>query len=275
MEQPLSGKKISVIGVGSMGGALVAGLLRDGLTLPENIFVADPLLDRGTVVAEDYGVNCTQSNLECIENADIIFLSVKPQVMSDVLDELAGKVPSRALVISIAAGFPLERIIDEIKHDHVIRAMPNTPGKIGQGITAWVATDGVNEFQQAQAQAILGGLGKTVAFDDEEWLDMVTALSGTGPAYVLLFMEALVDAGVRMGFSRAIAEKLVFQTVRGTVEYAESSGTHLAQLRNEVTSPGGTSAEALNILERGHVRFDISEAVQAAYRRSIELGKSQ
>jgi len=156
-----------------------------------------------------------------------------------------------------------------------VRAMPNTPAQIGAGITVWTATKVVSETERGQAQALLGALGEEIYMDDEKYLDMATALSGTGPAYVFLFMEALIDAGVHMGFSRRDAEKLVLQTVRGSVDYAKQSGNHQAVLRNQVTSPGGTSAEAIYELEKGGLRTVISDAVHAAYRRSVELGNEQ
>jgi len=150
--------------------------------------------------------------------------------------------------------------------------MPNTPAQIGQGITVWTATPEVPEAQHEQARMLLGALGDEIYMDDERYLDMATALSGTGPAYVFMFMEALIDAGVHMGFSRRDAERLVMQTIRGSVAYAEASGLHPAQLRNQVTSPGGTSAEAIYHMEKGGLRTVISRAVWAAYRRSVALG---
>lgn len=270
--QALSGKRVAVIGIGAMGSALIEGLLRDGMTLPEAINAADPVPERGEKAAASYAVNFTEDNIEAVKEVDIVFLSVKPQVMLPVLRGLKKKVPSRALVVSIAAGITLEQIVTTLDHPTVIRAMPNTPGKVGQGMIAWVATEQVNEFQRVQAQALLGGLGKTMYFDDEKYIDMVTALSGSGPAYVLLFAEAMIDAGVRMGLPRDVAQQLVYQTIGGTVKYADETGTHPAQLRNEVTSPAGTTAEALNVFEAHGLRFAVSQAVEAAYKRSLELG---
>jgi pyrroline-5-carboxylate reductase len=150
--------------------------------------------------------------------------------------------------------------------------MPNTPAQIGQGITVWTASDDVPAEQRRQAEIILGALGEQVFVDDEDYLDMATALSGTGPAYVFLFMEAMVDAGVHLGFSRHVAEKLVLQTVKGSVEYVLHSPNHLARLRNQVTSPGGTSAEALYFLDKAGFRTALSRAIWAAYQRSRALG---
>ncbi len=270
--QALSGKKVAVIGVGSMGSALIAGLLRDGMTLPDLIRIADLDIDRREKVAQRYGVTASVSNENAVLEADIVFLSVKPQVMQPVLVELHNKIPPRALIVSIAAGITLKQITETLEHPTVIRAMPNTPGKVGQALVAWVSTPDVNEFQRMQAQALLGGIGKTMYFENESDIDRVTAISGSGPAYVMLFIEALIDAGVRLGFSRAVAQQLVYQTVYGTVMYAQESGLHPAQLRNEVTSPAGTTAEALHVFEEHRFRFAISEAVAACYQRSLELG---
>jgi pyrroline-5-carboxylate reductase len=166
----------------------------------------------------------------------------------------------------------MRRIADDLLNARVVRAMPNTPGQIGQGITVWTAAPGVQELQHRQAEALLGALGEQIYVEEERFLDMATALSGTGPAYVFLFMEALVDAGVHMGFSRRDAEKLVLQTLRGSVEYALESKLHPAELRNQVTSPGGTTASALYQLEKGGLRTVIARAIWAAYQRSAELG---
>jgi len=154
----------------------------------------------------------------------------------------------------------------------VVRVMPNTPARIGQGISVWTATAEVPDLQREQARALLKALGEEIYVDDEGYLDMATALSGTGPAYIFLFMEAMIDAGVHMGFSRHVAEKLVIQTMRGSVEYMAQSGQHPAMLRNEVTSPGGTSAEAIYHLEKGSLRTVVARAIWAAYQRRVGRG---
>jgi pyrroline-5-carboxylate reductase len=151
--------------------------------------------------------------------------------------------------------------------------MPNTPGQIGQGMTVWTASPEVKTAQREQAETLLGALGDALYVDEEQYIDVATALNGTGPAYVFMFMEALIDVGVHLGLSRRDSERLVLQTMRGSVEYAIQSGTHPAELRNQVTSPGGTSAAAIYELEKGGIRTVIADAVWAAYRRSIELGK--
>lgn len=268
----LSEKQIAFVGSGVMGEAMIKGLLRQELVPAENIIASDILAQRGEALTRLYGIKSTTSNREAVQDREIVILSIKPQVMGEVLHELRGGIRRHALVLSIAAGVPLDTITDELGHDAVVRAMPNTPGQIGEGITVWTATDRVTEEQLGDAQAVLGALGEAIRVDHENEIDMATALSGTGPAYVLLFMEAMIDAGVHLGFSRRVAERLVLQTMRGTIEYARQSPRHPATLRNEVTSPGGTSAEALYHMEKGGLRIVISRAIWAAYQRSVALG---
>jgi pyrroline-5-carboxylate reductase len=171
------------------------------------------------------------------------------------------------------AGSRIKVIAEGLGHSAVVRVMPNTPAQIGEGMSVWTATSSVGEQQRAQAQTILKALGEEVYLDDEDYLDMATALSGTGPAYVFLFMEAMIDAGVHLGFSRRVAEQLVLQTIRGSVDFARQLVAHPAELRNMVTSPGGTSAEALYQLEKGGFRTVLSRAIWAAYQKSKYLGE--
>jgi pyrroline-5-carboxylate reductase len=180
-----------------------------------------------------------------------------------------------ALVLSIVAGASIDKISHGLQHATVVRSMPNTPAQIGEGITVWTAAAQVTGEQKEMARQILGALGQEIFVEEENYLDMATALSGTGPAYVFLFMEAMVDAGVHLGFPRRIAEQLVAQTLRGSVDFYQKNEEHihLARLRNQVTSPGGTSAEALYYLEKAGFRTAISRAIWAAYERSVELGK--
>jgi pyrroline-5-carboxylate reductase len=192
-----------------------------------------------------------------------------------VLTGLHGALPTAALALSIVAGATIERLADGLAHTRVVRAMPNTPAQIGQGITVWTATPEVSEGQRKQAQLILGSLGEDIFMDDERYLDMATALSGSGPGYVFMMMEAMIDAGVHLGFSRQIATRLVTQTIRGSVAFAEQSNKHVAELRNQVTSPGGTTAEALYHMEKGGLRTVISRGIWAAYQRSVALGQGK
>jgi pyrroline-5-carboxylate reductase len=196
-------------------------------------------------------------------------------VLKSVIPQVRGHLRRQDVGLSIVAGAPLRLLSDGTAHAAFVRAMPNTPGQIGQGITVWTATPEVCGTCLDQARTILGALGEDVFVEDEDYLDMATALSGTGPAYVFLFMEAMIDAGVHLGFSRRVATQLVMQTMTGAVAYARQSDRHVAELRNQVTSPGGTSAEALYYLEKGGLRTVISKAIWAAYQRSIALGKGK
>ena len=268
----LNGLRIAFIGAGAMGEAMVQGLLKQGMADKERLVAADPSPERGQILHERYGIETTADNATAARGASLIVLAVKPQVLPAVLSSLKGKIPSGALVLTIVAGARIETVVNGLAHASVVRSMPNTPAQIGEGITVWMASASVSLDQREQAKMLLRALGDEVEAKDEDELDMATALSGTGPAYVFLFMEALVDAGVHLGFSRQVAEQLVAQTVRGSVDFYRASPSHLARLRNQVTSPGGTSAEALYYLEKAGFRTAISRAVWAAYQRSVSLG---
>lgn len=268
----LNEKALAFVGSGVMAEAMIKGLLRQGLVVPEQIVASGPRPERGQELFDRYAVRTTADNVQAVSGADIVVLSVKPQMLCRVLEQLAGHVRRDALVLSIVAGAKMATIQRMLGVPTVVRVMPNTPAQIGMGISVWTATEATSEAQRAQALAILQALGEEVAVDEEGYLDMATALSGTGPAYVFLLMEAMVDAGVHLGFSRHISERLVIETLRGSVEYARQSPRHLAALRNQVTSPGGTSAEALYHLEKGGLRTVLSRAIWAAYQRSRTLG---
>jgi len=267
-------KKITFIGPGVMAEAMIAGLIRQKLAKPENIQAAGPRVKRGEMLHEKYGIQSTTDNAAAAADADVVVLSVKPQRLTEVMNGLP-KVRPDALVLSIVAGATIQKISTNLKHKAIVRSMPNTPGQIGEGITVWTASHETSENQQQIARQILGALGDEVFVEDEAYMDMATALSGSGPAYVFLFTEALIDAGVHMGFPRRIAEQLVLKTIRGSVDYYYHAERHPATLRNQVTSPGGTSAEALYYLEKAGFRTAISRAVWAAYQRSLELGKEK
>lgn len=272
----LQGKQVAFIGPGVMAEAMIAGLLRQGLVAPEAIVAAGPRPERLDALARRYGIRTTTDNAAAVAQADLVVLAVKPQQLDKALGQIGpGCLAAGALVLSIVAGAPIARIAQALEHAAVVRAMPNTPAQIGAGITVWTASPEVDEVQRAMAEQVLRALGETVYVEDEGYLDMATALSGTGPAYVFLFMEALVDAGVHLGFPRRIAEQLVVHTVLGAAEFyrRQQGQVHLAHLRNQVTSPGGTSAAALYYLEKAGFRTAISRAVWAAYERALELGR--
>lgn len=266
------GQTVGFIGSGVMGEAMIGALVNQHVVEPNQVFASDVLEARGKELEGRFGVRWTTDNAQVARESDLLVLSIKPQVLDKVLRELhlAGREPK--VVLSIIAGVHIQQLSEGLYNPNVIRAMPNTPARIGQGITVWTATNEVPMAQREQARAILCSFGQEVFVDNEDYLDMATALSGTGPAYVFLFMEAMIDAGVHMGFSRRVAEQLVIQTMRGSVEYAAATGEHPAALRNQVTSPGGTSAEAIYHLEKGGLRTVIARAVWAAYQRSVALG---
>src|SRR5687767_2272971 len=267
-------KKIAFIGPGVMAEAIITGLLRKKLARPENIIASGPREERGTELNKKYKIKTETDNATAASQADVVVLSVKPQRLSEVMKGLY-KIRPEALVLSIVAGASIQKISKALKHQAVVRSMPNTPGQIGEGITVWTASARTSQEQREMAQQILRALGEEVFVEDESYLDMATALSGSGPAYVFLFTEALIDAGVHLGFPRRIAEQLVLQTIKGSASFYEQAGRHPATLRNQVTSPGGTSAEALYYLEKAGFRTAISRAIWAAYQRSLELGKEK
>lgn len=270
----LTNTTVAFIGSGVMGEAMIKALLARQLVQPTQLIASDPHPDRCEELRRLYGVKVTTDNTLAVKKADIVVLAVKPQVMPKVLPELKRACEPTTLMVSIAAGVTLQTLMNGLENPHVVRAMPNTPSQIGMGMTVWTAAPSVNESQIAQARVLLGAFGDEMYAEDERFLDMATALNGTGPAYVFMFMEALIDVGVHMGLSRRDAERLVLQTMRGSVEYATQSKLHPAELRNQVTSPGGTSAEAIYELEKGGLRTVIAEGVWAAYRRSRELGEA-
>jgi len=265
--------RISVIGPGAMGEAMIGGLLRQELVAPDHVLVSHPREERRRELQARYGVGVSADNGEAAHWGRVIILAVKPQMLKRILPPLRGTLREGDLAISVVAGATIGGIAAALDHPTIVRSMPNTPAQIGEGMTVWAAAPEVSEQQRGWARTVLGALGRELEVDNEHYLDMATALSGTGPAYFFLMMEAMVDAGVHMGLPRRVAEELVQQTMLGSVRFAQQSGAHPAQLRNAVTSPGGTSAAAISELERGGMRTVLSDAVWAAYRRSVELGK--
>jgi len=264
---------IAFIGPGVMAEAILARLLGRGGLSPGSVWMGGPRAERLEQLRERYQIRTTTVNREAVQGADLVAITVKPQTLPEVLQGLKAEIPDQALVLSIVAGASLSSLIAGLQHRSIIRAMPNTPAQVGAGITVWTATPEVSQTQRELARSVLSALGDEIEVDQEDYLDMATALSGTGPAYVYLFMEAMIDAGVHMGFPRRIAEQLGRETIRGSLLYYERSPSHPARLRNEVTSPGGTSAEALYYLEKAGFRTALARAIWAAYERSVELGK--
>jgi pyrroline-5-carboxylate reductase len=278
---PLSNTRLAFIGCGVMAEAIIAGLLRKKLVGPDQIAGSHPRQARREELHVKYGIEMFEQNREAALDAapaeanggSLVVLAVKPQRLRRVLEELKGALIKGQLVVSVVAGAKIETIAGELLHQSVVRTMPNTPAQIGEGVTAWTASSEVTEQQERQVCAMLDALGKTVRVENEHQIDMATALSATGPTYIFLVMEALVDAGVHMGFSRHVAEELVHQMMLGSVLFAKESHKHPAELRNMVTSPGGTSAEAIYQMEKGSLRTVLSKAVWAAYQRAEALGR--
>ncbi len=284
--ETLQGTRLSVIGCGAMAEAIIAGLLKKNLVKTEQVVGSHPRKDRREELQKKYWIRILESNKDAVafgqepagvnegdQSTSIVILTVKPQRLGTILRELKEAVQVNQLVISIVAGARIETIADDLQHRSIVRAMPNTPAQIGQGMTVWTATPEVTEAQQRQIHMIFGALGRELQVEEEKMIDMATALSATGPTYTFLVMEALIDAGVHMGFSRHVAEELVVQTMLGSVLFARESHKHPAELRNMVTSPGGTSAEAIYQMEKGSLRTVLSKAVWAAYQRAGSLGR--
>ena len=280
LRNPLHQARLAFIGCGVMAEAIIAGLLRNQLVSAEQIVGSHPRLARREELYAKYGVRMFEDNREAAVAAhpagertgSLLIIAVKPQRLRKVLQELKGSVHADQLVVSIVAGARTEEIASELCHPAVVRTMPNTPAQIGEGMTAWTATEEVNDSQEREVCAMLEALGKALRVENERQIDMATALSATGPTYIFLVMEALVDAGVHMGFSRHVAQDLVQQMMLGSVLFARESQKHPAELRNMVTSPGGTSAEAIYQMEKGSLRTVLSKAVWAAFQRAEALG---
>ena len=267
--------KIAFIGGGVMGEAMISGLISKGSAEPEAITVSDIDRQRLKFLGEKYRVRCISDNRKAVRESNTVVLSVKPQTLAEVTEGLQGILQPGQLVLSIIAGASIKTLNQRLKHDAIVRVMPNTPAQIGEGISVWTATEAVSQTQKKAAQTILSALGKEIYVDNEKYIDMATAVSGSGPAYIFLIIEALTDAAVHIGMPRGMASELVLQTVLGSAHFAQASGKHLAELRDMVTSPGGTTAEGLLRLEKGGLRAILSQAVIAAYEKAQNLGREQ
>ncbi|MDP9481837.1 MAG: pyrroline-5-carboxylate reductase [Chloroflexota bacterium] len=270
---PLASRTIATVGSGVMAEAMIAGLLRGQLVEPGQVIASHPRIERREHLAREYGIRVVAGNVEAVEGADVVLLAIKPQMLAKVGREIGPRLRRGQLVLSVIAGATTRALTGHLGHKQVVRSMPNTPARLGRGVTVWYATPETTADQRAQASALLGALGMELEVDDEKLVAMATAVSGTGPTYVFLMMEALIDAAVHLGFPRHIAHDLVIETLEGSTLFAKQSGLHPAELRNMVTSPGGTSAAALHELESGRLRTVLSEAVFAAHRRTLELGE--
>jgi len=268
----LQGRRVACIGAGNMAEAMCGGLLRGGHVSAGQLMVSDILPGRLTHSTETYKIATAEKNAEVAAWADVILLAVEPQVLDEVLREIASVVDDSKLVLSVAAGYPLARLQRYLPGTRrLVRAMPNTPSSIREGITALAYAAQLADEDVRTAKALFDPIGKVVEVD-ERALDAVTGLSGSGPAYVYVMIEALSDGGVKMGLPRATAELLAAQTVAGSACMVIESKEHPATLKDRVASPGGTTIAGLHELERGRLRATLISAVEAATKRSTELG---
>ena len=264
--------RIGFIGGGVMAEAMIRGLLAHGLATPAEVMVGEVLPDRRAFLESLYGLCATDSNVEAAAGKEIIVLAVKPQQAHEAMSSLRGALPVSSVILTIAAGVRIQSIADATGHRSIARVMPNMPAQIGQGMSVWTTTPEITGVQREQIASVLRVLGKEAHVDDERYLDMATALSGSGPGYILLFLEALIDAGVHIGLARPLSTEMARQTLLGTALLASDSDRHPADLRNLVTSPGGTTAEGLLALEEGGLRAAVVNAVIAAFEKSKSLG---
>ena len=265
--------RVGIVGAGVMAEAIIAGLVRDRAVTVDGLAASHPRRERREALAERHGIRSVAANRDALVDAEVVVLAVKPQMLTRVMRELRGRLDAEQVVVSIVAGATLRTLVDGLQHAAVVRAMPNTPSQIRRGMTVWAASEACTARQRDHARGVIKALGEERQVADEGFVAMATALSGTGPTYLFAVMEALIDAGVHLGFPRELAHDLVVATLVGSAEYAQQSELHPAQLRNAVTSPGGTSAAAIYELEKGRIRTVFSDAVWAAYRRTLELGE--
>jgi pyrroline-5-carboxylate reductase len=269
----VKGKKVGFVGGGNMGEALIRGLVESNLVPCETIAVTDVRAERTRQLADQYGVRALESNATLVKQADVVILAVKPQIMAPVLREVLPALTNRPLLISLAAGVSTATIQSVLgKYPRLIRVMPNTPALVLQGVTAIAKTSGLEAEDLETAQEIFAAVGKVVVLDEEQ-LDAVTGLSGSGPAYVAIVIESLADGGVKMGLDRATAMTLATQTVLGAATLLAETGLHPGALKDMVSSPGGTTIAGIAALEEGGIRTTFIRAVERATLRSRELGR--
>ena len=256
-----------------MAEAIMRGVIDAHVAEPGDVSIGEPRVERRDYMTQQFGVAAHQDNLEAAHDADLVVLSIKPQDLHVVFDQLGSRLSDNQAVVSIVAGAKMQTLADGMAHPPVIRVMPNTPAQIGAGMTMWTCSEQVAEPQRDFTKSVLSTIGQEIYVDDEKYLDMATALSASGPAYVFLFLEALIDAGVYVGLPRDMARTMALQTVYGSTKLVMDTGRHPADLKDMVVSPGGTTAEGLQALERAGVPAALVEAVNAAYLKSIKLGQ--
>ncbi len=234
--------KVGLVGCGFMGEAMLNATIARNVVAPADVFVAEINEDRCAVAAGKYGVRATADLTQVVDDSELVIFAVKPQEFARTAHRVEGRFRREQTILSIMAGVPIAKIAHVLSHAAIVRAMPNTPAAIGEGMSVWTATPEVDPASRAFVSSFLGALGREAHVEDESYLDMATALSGSGPGFVFLLLEAFIDAGVQVGFKPDVAEKLAVQTFIGSAKYAEATGKHPAVLRNEVTSPAGTTA---------------------------------
>ncbi|MEA1958531.1 MAG: pyrroline-5-carboxylate reductase [Chloroflexota bacterium] len=264
--------KLAFIGGGAMGEAMIRGVLAKGSVAPSDIRVCDIDASRLETLRQIYNIDTRDDYASAMEGADVIVLAVKPQALPGLMPEIKDRLADSQLVLSIIVGAGIDTIVKGLGHTRIVRAMPNTPAQIGAGITAWIASTDVTPDQMEAARGILEALGREIFVPDEEYIDMATAVSGSGPAYVFYMIEGLIEAATRIGLPGDIAGELALETVLGAARLARQTGQGPEELRIMVTSPGGTTAAGLEQLEKGNFIELISRAVAAAHKRAKELG---
>ena len=262
---------LGFVGCGVMAEVMIAGILDEGLLKPEQIIASNRRTSRGEELRSRHGIRTTTDNREVITSADVTVLSVKPQTVAKVLKELSGHVPSETLILSIVAGASMQVLREGLSHDRIARCMPNLPCRIREGITVWAAPRDITPADADRIEQILGVMGGIVRVADEGHVDMATAVNGTGPAIVAQFVKAMMEAAAYIGESRAVAKETVLATMVGTAKMLQESDGHVASLIDEVTSPGGTTSRALQVLKQGRFSAVITDSIDAAYDRTKSL----
>ena len=265
--------RIGFIGGGTMAEAILSGVLDRELASPGDIAVSGVIEGRRDYLSERYGVTVTDDGVAAAQHGNLVVLAVKPQDLPKAMSGLRRSLTDDQAALSIVAGATIKSIRTVLDHDGIVRIMPNTPAQIGAGVSVWTATEKTATARLDETRALLQAIGQEVYVPSEKYVDMATGLSGSGPAYVFLFIEALTDAGVQIGLSRDIAATLATQTVLGSAQLLQQTGRHPAELRNAVTSPGGTTAEGLMSLESNRFRAAVIEAVESAYEKAVQLGE--
>lgn len=266
--------RFAILGVGMMGGAILKGVLGSGFFKPEDVTVYDIDTTKVNAFKEAYGIGMARSNRDAVTGAKTVLLAIKPQYLNPVLDEIADVLDSDAVVVSIAVGVPLGHLQEHLGTANIVRVMPNTPAQVGQGVSGYVASPAVSAQDKQFVHELLTQIGTAIELANEDQLDQLGAISGSGPAFVYLFMEAMIDAGVHLGLARTVAQELVVQTVLGSAAYIKERSAHPAVLRNEVTSPGGTTAEGLYFLEKENLRGAVARCVWGSYERTRQIKSS-